>query len=91
MIGVCASEGFDFEVGNESVEWLLGNNGEERIYCPSFGDGSKVTVHLDMNQKACSFTVDGTVQGYPKVSQWNNLPSRLLSSSIITSFWSPHY
>ncbi|CAB5189657.1 unnamed protein product [Rhizophagus irregularis] len=39
------------------------------------GDGTIVTVHLDMNKRTCAFTVNGTK--YQEVSAWNNLPSKL--------------
>ena len=42
-------------------------------YCPEFGDGAKITVHLDMNKRTLAFTVNGTK--YPNVG-WN-LPSKL--------------
>ena len=44
-------------------------------YCPSFRDGVKITVHLDMNKKTVAFTVNGTK--YPEVLKWDNLPSKL--------------
>ena len=53
-------------------------------YCPSFEeDSAKITVHLDMNKR---FTVNGIK--YPEVSGWDDLPSKTLSSNIITSSWS---
>ncbi|RGB37185.1 kinase-like domain-containing protein [Rhizophagus diaphanus] len=63
--------------------WVLGsgdyccNSSDVSIkdYCPSFGDCTIVTVHLDMNKRTCVFTVNGTK--YPEVSAWNNLPSKL--------------
>ncbi|CAB5188897.1 unnamed protein product [Rhizophagus irregularis] len=83
-VGVCASKNFDYEnpAGRQSSGWVLGTNGYcrnydyETYYCPSFHeDGARITVHLDMNKRTCSFTVNGTK--YPKVSAWNNLPSKL--------------
>ena len=83
-IGVCASEGFDYEkfAGDQHTGWVLGSNGScfhsgnSVKYCPSFeGDNSKVTVHLDMKKRTCAFTVNGTI--YPVVSEWNDLPSKL--------------
>ncbi|CAB5189637.1 unnamed protein product [Rhizophagus irregularis] len=82
-VGVCASEDFNYEIwaGEQPTGWVLGSGGDcsnagiEINYCPPFGDGSKVTVHLDMNKRTCAFTVDGTK--YPKVLEWNNLPSKL--------------
>jgi hypothetical protein len=82
-IGVCASENLDYEkfAGDQPTGWVLGsggrcaNSGNRVIYCPSFSDGTIVTVHLDMNKRTCAFTVNGT--RYQKVSEWNNLPSKL--------------
>ncbi|GES97574.1 hypothetical protein GLOIN_2v810536 [Rhizophagus clarus] len=83
MIGVCASENFNYEkyAGKQSTGWVINSNGNRfnsgnySIYCPSFyEDGTKITVHLDMNKRTCAFTVNGTK--YPEVSAWN-LPSKL--------------
>ncbi|RGB27933.1 concanavalin A-like lectin/glucanase domain-containing protein [Rhizophagus diaphanus] len=82
-IGV-ASENLDYEefAGNQLTGWVLGSNGycynsnkHIRNYCPSFGDGARITIHLDMNKKTCAFTVNG--KKYPEVPSWNNLPSKL--------------
>ncbi|CAB5356878.1 unnamed protein product [Rhizophagus irregularis] len=83
-VGVCASENFSYEyfAGNQPTGWVLGSDGSycnsgKRIgnYCSRFGDGAKITVHLDMDNRTCAFTVNGTK--YPKVSSWDNLPSKL--------------
>ncbi|GBC01574.1 hypothetical protein RclHR1_04240004 [Rhizophagus clarus] len=83
-VGVCASENFNYETfaGSQSTGWVLGSHGcccnsgnWIKDYCPSFGDGTKITVHLNMNKRTCSFTVNGIK--YPVVSEWNNLPSKL--------------
>ncbi|CAI2194250.1 19662_t:CDS:1, partial [Funneliformis geosporum] len=85
-VGVCASGNlvYDNFIGNSStVGWLLSTSGRiyhgkvnQDGYCPSFaGDNSKVTVHLDMNKRTCSFTVNGVK--YPEVEGWNDLPSKL--------------
>jgi hypothetical protein len=82
-VGVCSSENFDYETfaGNQQTGWVLGsggsscNYGSPVDYCPSFGDGARINVHLDMNKRTCAFTVNGTK--YPEVSAWNNLPSKL--------------
>ncbi|RGB33985.1 concanavalin A-like lectin/glucanase domain-containing protein [Rhizophagus diaphanus] len=82
-VGVCASENFNYETfaGSQPTGWVLGSSGyfgnssKGMKYCPPFGDGTIVTVHLDMNKRTCAFTVNGTK--YPQVSAWNNLPSKL--------------
>jgi hypothetical protein len=85
FVGVCASENFDYEkfAGSQPTGWVLSsqgycwNSGNYEYYCPPFEDGTKITVHLDMNKKTCAFTVNGTK--YMKVPGWNNLPSKLYS------------
>ncbi|RIA86684.1 concanavalin A-like lectin/glucanase domain-containing protein [Glomus cerebriforme] len=83
-VGVCASENFNYEgwAGDQATGWVLGSSGNYcnsgnwlNNYCPKFGDGSKVTVHLDMNKRTCAFTVNGT--RYQEVPCWNNLPPKL--------------
>jgi hypothetical protein len=81
-VGVCASENLDYErfAGNQLTGWVLGSEGYCRNYnksikyCPSFEDGTTITIHLDMNKKTCAFTVDGIK--YREISEWN-LPSKL--------------
>jgi len=83
-VGVCASENFDYEqfAGSQQTGWVLGSvghlyhSGTYINYCPSFkSDNNRVTVHLDMKQRTCAFTVNGTK--YPVASEWNDLPSKL--------------
>ncbi|CAB5356730.1 uncharacterized protein OCT59_000998 [Rhizophagus irregularis] len=82
-VGVCTSENFNYETwaGYQTTGWVLSSEGKSVTsnawlgYCPLFGDGTKITVHLDMNKRTCAFTVNGTK--YPEVSAWNNLPSKL--------------
>ncbi|EXX71282.1 hypothetical protein RirG_079890 [Rhizophagus irregularis DAOM 197198w] len=82
-VGV-ASENLNYEdfAGNQPNGWVLGSCGGcynsgyyKNDYCLSFGDGARITVHLDMNKRTCAFTVNGTK--YPEVPSWNNLPSKL--------------
>ncbi|CAB5188867.1 unnamed protein product [Rhizophagus irregularis] len=82
-VGICASENFNYEnfAGFQPTGWVLGSNGNclnsnnWSNYCPSFGDGTKITVHLDMNKRTCAFSVNG--KRYSEISEWNNLPSKL--------------
>src|SRR6266498_1777594 len=84
-VRVCSSENFDYEIwaaSSQPTGWVIGSNGgycNSRKWinnsCPSFEDGTKITVHLDMNKRTCAFTVNGTK--YPEVLEWNNLPSKL--------------
>ncbi|CAB4403676.1 unnamed protein product [Rhizophagus irregularis] len=81
-VGVCSSENFDYErfAGTQPNGWVLCSEGYCRNYdksikyCPSFGDGTKITVHLDTNKKTCAFTVNGI--RYNEVTEWI-LPSKL--------------
>ncbi|CAG8650520.1 10266_t:CDS:1, partial [Rhizophagus irregularis] len=82
-VGVCASENLSYETfaGFQPTGWVMGSNGDcynsskAVKYCLPFGDGTIITVHLDMNKRTCAFTINGTK--YPEVSAWNNLPSKL--------------
>ncbi|CAB5189635.1 unnamed protein product [Rhizophagus irregularis] len=83
-IGVCASENFSYETfaGAQLTGWVLGSGGyccnpkNSVYYCPSFHkDGTRITVHLDMNKRTCAFTINGTK--YREVSEWKNLASNL--------------
>ncbi|GBB97717.1 hypothetical protein RclHR1_03050006 [Rhizophagus clarus] len=81
-VGVCA-ENLNYETfaGDQPTGWVIGSSGEyansakrSPNYCPVFADGTKITVHLDMNKRTCAFTVNGTK--YREISEWN-LPSKL--------------
>ncbi|GBB85567.1 hypothetical protein RclHR1_12060005 [Rhizophagus clarus] len=82
-VGVCAPENLSYEfwAGRQPTGWVLGVNGlcynsdKGSNYCPPFGEGARITVHLDLNKRTCAFTVNGTK--YPEVSTWDNLPSKL--------------
>ncbi|GES97626.1 hypothetical protein GLOIN_2v1836052 [Rhizophagus clarus] len=83
-IGICASEDFNYEIwaGKQHTGWVLGSNGScwhsniaMSNYCPKFGDGTKITIHLNMDKRTCAFTVNGI--RYPEISTWGNLPSEL--------------
>jgi hypothetical protein len=82
-VGVCASENFNFQdfAGTQPTGWVLGDGYCNKYYnnkyfhCPPFKDGTRITVHLDMDKRSCAFTVDGIK--YPEVAKWNNLPSKL--------------
>jgi hypothetical protein len=79
---VLGSESFNYEIyaGSQHTGWVLSSHGycasSVSKYCPSLREnGARITVHLDMNERTWAFTVNGTK--YPKVSTWNNLPSKL--------------
>jgi hypothetical protein len=92
-VGVCATENFNYETwaGNQSTGWVLSSGGYYNIstsmklkYCPKFGDGTTIIVHLDMNKRTCAFSVNG--KKYREVSEWDNLPSKLYP---VVSLFSP--
>src|SRR5207244_4517190 len=81
-VGVCSAEYDRLNRSTASATvWRLCSDGycfninSAGDYCPPFGSGAKITVHLDMNKRSCAFTVNGTK--YREVSEWNNLPSKL--------------
>ncbi|GBB93895.1 hypothetical protein RclHR1_02250005 [Rhizophagus clarus] len=91
-IGVCASENFNYETwaGGQTTGWVLGSDGSyshagvrNSSYCPPFGDGARITVHLDMDRRTCTFTVNGI--RYPEVYQWRNLSSKLYPVASLRS------
>ncbi|PKC57283.1 hypothetical protein RhiirA1_472713 [Rhizophagus irregularis] len=82
-IGV-ASENLNYVgfAGYQTTGWVLVSTGYcynsgsyINNYCPTFEDGARITVHLDMDKRTCAFTVNDIK--YPEVPSWNNLPSKL--------------
>ena len=65
------SEGYNFEGALNHATWAIDTDGsyfnlsntdsDRRTcgYCLQFGDGVKITVHLDMNRRTLAFTVNG--------------------------------
>lgn len=80
-IGIC-DEYCDFNtfVGNSINAWVFNrqgtcwNNGIFSRYGSEFNVGDTITVHIDMNQRTCAFSVNG--KRHPPVN-WTNLPSKL--------------
>jgi hypothetical protein len=86
--GVCSPEEYSInyeELSSAQSMWVVGSSGytyhnSDRLKKhPSFGDGTKITFHLDMNKRTCAFTINGTK--YP--AEWNNLPSKLCPIVVI--------
>ncbi|GES97628.1 hypothetical protein GLOIN_2v1836052 [Rhizophagus clarus] len=82
-VGVCTSESINHDIfsANQSASIsVLGSDGvcwnynKSLNYCSSFGNGARITVHLDMNKRTCCFTVNGVK--YPEAFTWNKLPSK---------------
>ena len=88
LVGVCSSENFNYErfAGSQRTGWVLGSSGycynssNSLYYCPPFKDGTKITVHLNMNKRTCAFTVNGVK--YPE-TRMETFTIKTLSSSII--------
>jgi hypothetical protein len=61
--------------------WVLGSDGyvyyknEWKWYDAKFKEGDKVTVHLDMSNKTCAFSINNIKK--PIVSKWKNIPSHV--------------
>ncbi|PKY40636.1 hypothetical protein RhiirA4_538976 [Rhizophagus irregularis] len=61
--------------------WVLGSDGyvyyknEWKWYNAKFKEGDKVTVHLDMKNKTCAFSVNNIKK--PIVSEWKKIPSHV--------------
>ncbi|GBB88636.1 hypothetical protein RclHR1_01520021 [Rhizophagus clarus] len=61
--------------------WVLGSDGyvyyknEWKWYDAKFKEGDKVTVHLDMKNRTCAFSINDNRK--PLVSGWKNIPSRV--------------
>lgn len=80
--GLAAVESDNKWLGYRSYGWVLCCHGVlyhnnllnayiKTSYAPSFSEGSRVRVHIDLSKATCSFTVDGTPCGIA----WDNIPS----------------
>ncbi|RIA95690.1 concanavalin A-like lectin/glucanase domain-containing protein [Glomus cerebriforme] len=80
-VGVMSEENFDYNKSacDQPNGWVYGSQGvytnnNINIKCDtSFSVGDRITVHLNMNNKTCVFSVNGKIQG----TAWSNLPSKL--------------
>ncbi|CAG8464978.1 10514_t:CDS:2, partial [Acaulospora morrowiae] len=77
-IGVCSD---DCRLA-ENNEWTLGsdglchhNNESSKYLLKEIVEGTKVTVHVDMDKKTCAFSING--KRHSPVSSWEELSSRL--------------
>ncbi|PKY14305.1 hypothetical protein RhiirB3_400102 [Rhizophagus irregularis] len=74
-VGICADNGFNVNnnswLGQHSYGWVLGSNGFichhkkdkdpfKNKYGQKFNEKSRITVRLNMGERTCSFTIDGT-------------------------------
>jgi hypothetical protein len=61
--------------------WVLGSDGyvyhkkNYKWYDAKFKEGDRVTIHLDMKNKTCTFSVNSNKK--PVVSEWKNIPSQV--------------
>jgi hypothetical protein len=82
-IGICdTSTNVNFKKGDQDYHgWVLGSDGyiyhekNYEWYDARFKEGDKVTVHLDMKNKMCAFSINDKKK--PSVSGWKNIPSRV--------------
>ncbi|CAG8507674.1 1958_t:CDS:1 [Acaulospora colombiana] len=82
FIGVCEEE-YDFykHPGEQLYGWVFCSSGKvfhnnQRLISNSkFNENSRIIVHLDMDNKTVSISVDDI--RYPPVASWTNLPSKL--------------
>ncbi|CAI2173201.1 19410_t:CDS:1 [Funneliformis geosporum] len=82
-VGICSPENFRYEgfIGVQANGWVFGSNGQCYsnnnciTYGTTFGEGDVITVHLDMDNRTCAFSING--KKYPTVSTWTNLPSKV--------------
>ncbi|CAI2186447.1 16482_t:CDS:1 [Funneliformis geosporum] len=90
-VGVCTESGLDYNdfAGYQPHGWAFGscgsvyNNNKESGYASSFGKGDRISVHLNMNEKTCAFSINGTKYG--NVAAWTNLSDRLYPVVSITT------
>ncbi|CAG8751969.1 16753_t:CDS:1 [Dentiscutata erythropus] len=80
-IGICDEYcEFNTFLGNSVNAWVFNrqgtcwNNGIFSRYGSEFNVGDTITVHVDMDQRTCAFSVNG--KRHPPVN-WTNLPSKL--------------
>ncbi|RIA85820.1 concanavalin A-like lectin/glucanase domain-containing protein [Glomus cerebriforme] len=84
-VGICTVKGFDVDydswLGKHEYGWVFGSNGfichntSNSIdrYGQNFNEKDKITVHLDMDERTCSFSVNE--RRYPVA--FHNLPNEI--------------
>jgi hypothetical protein len=81
-IGICDYKKFNQEYNNNG--WVLGtdcfiyynNNKNWRKYTSEkIKEGDKVTIHLNMTDKTCAFSVNNIRND--EITEWKNLPSEI--------------
>ncbi|GES78614.1 hypothetical protein GLOIN_2v1546064 [Rhizophagus clarus] len=84
-IGICDHKKFNQECYNNNNQyygWVLGSDGFvynkknwKKYTSEKFKEGDKVTIHLNMTDKTCAFSVNNIRNDY--VSEWKNIPSEV--------------
>ncbi|CAI2169008.1 7185_t:CDS:2 [Funneliformis geosporum] len=84
---------YDSWLGKQAYGWVLGSNGvlchntqkDNGPYTNQYGneffENARITVHLDMNERTCSFSIDG--QRYPVA--FSNLPDEIYPAVSLKS------
>ncbi|CAB5396047.1 hypothetical protein RhiirA5_425597 [Rhizophagus irregularis] len=80
-IGICdVNEDLD-KTDQKYHGWVLGSDGyvyykkKWKWYDAKFKEGDKVTVHLDMKNRRCAFSINNNKKSV--ISEWNNIPSQV--------------
>ncbi|CAB4387074.1 unnamed protein product [Rhizophagus irregularis] len=80
-IGICdVDEDLD-KTDQKYHGWVLGSDGyvyykkKWKWYDAKFKEGDKVTVHLDMKNRRCAFSINNNKKSV--ISEWNNIPSQV--------------
>ncbi|CAB4460236.1 hypothetical protein RhiirA1_530258 [Rhizophagus irregularis] len=83
-IGICDHKEFnqEFCYNNQYYGWVLGSDGFvynkkkwKKYTSEKFKEGDKVTVHLNMTDKTCAFSVNNFRND--DVTEWKNIPSEI--------------
>jgi hypothetical protein len=82
-VGICASKSFDVErfAGYQKNGWVFAssglywNDGRFKRCETTYGEGDKITVHLNMTEKTIAFSIND--KRLPTVSTWRRLPSKI--------------
>ncbi|CAG8604418.1 9594_t:CDS:2, partial [Acaulospora morrowiae] len=77
-IGVCS----EYCRLSENNEWTLGSDGfchhnddSIKYFSKEIVEGTKITVHVDMDKRTCAFSING--KKHSPVTSWTDFPSRL--------------
>ncbi|GBB88631.1 hypothetical protein RclHR1_01520016 [Rhizophagus clarus] len=80
-IGICDINEDLNKIHQKYHGWVLGSDGyvyykkKWKRYDAKFKEGDKVTVHLDMKNRTCAFSINNNKKSI--VSEWKNIPSQV--------------